>query len=315
MATITQDMRYRLSLIKYAEKFGVTKAAVKYKTNRQYIYRWKRRYDGSVESLRDRSRRPHHHPNQHTPKEIKLINDLRRRNPDAGLVVFWVKLMQRGYSRSIPGLYRFLRRQGMMAVKPANPKYVAKPYEQMSHPGERIQIDVKFVPSVCLVNEAKGQKFYQYTAIDEYSRWRFVEAFEEHSSYSSAQFVEHLVRSFPFPIECVQTDNGQEFTKRFGAHGGSDSPTLFQVHLQKHGIKHKLIKPFTPRHNGKVERSHRKDNERFYATHTFYSFADFSTQLKRYNRRDYNNFPMRPLGWKTPNQVLRDFSTVSVTNV
>ncbi len=82
----------------------------------------------------------------------------------------------------------------------------------MSHPGERIQIDVKFVPSVCLVNEAKGQKFYQYTAIDEYSRWRFVEAFEEHSSYSSAQFVEHLVRSFPFPIECVQTDNGQEFT-------------------------------------------------------------------------------------------------------
>ena len=49
MATITQDMRYRLSLIKYAEKFGVTKAAIKYKTNRQYIYRWKRCYDGSIE--------------------------------------------------------------------------------------------------------------------------------------------------------------------------------------------------------------------------------------------------------------------------
>lgn len=101
MATITQDMRYRLSLIKYAERFGVTKAAIKYKTNRQYIYRWKRRYDGSIESLRDRSRRPHHHPNQHTPEEIKLIFDMRRRNPNAGLVVFWVKLKQRGYSRSI----------------------------------------------------------------------------------------------------------------------------------------------------------------------------------------------------------------------
>lgn len=58
MATITQDMRFRLSLIRYAEKFGVTKAAVKYKTNRQYIYRWKRRFDGSIESLRDLSRRP-----------------------------------------------------------------------------------------------------------------------------------------------------------------------------------------------------------------------------------------------------------------
>lgn len=307
MTTITQDMRYRLSLIKYAEKFGVTKAAIKYKTNRQYIYRWKRRYDGSIESLRNLSRRPHHHPNQHTPDEINLIMDMRRRNPDAGLVVFWVKLMQRGYSRSITGLYRFLRRQGAMAVHPANPKYIPKPYEQMQYPGQRVQIDVKFVPSACLVNEARGQKFYQYTAIDEYSRWRFVEAFEEHNTYTSAMFLEHLVKAFPLPIECVQTDNGLEFTKRFAANGGSDSPTMFQVRLKKHGIRHKLIRPFTPRHNGKVERSHRKDNERFYATHTFYCFEDFAKQLKVYNRRDYNNFPMRPLGWKKPNQVLRNY--------
>lgn len=307
MANITQDMRYRLSLIHYAEKYGVSKAAIKYKTNRQYIYRWKRRFDGSIESLRDRSRRPHHHPNQHTSEEIKLISDMRRRNPDAGLVVFWVKLKQRGYTRSIPGLYRFLRKQGIMAIKPANPKYIAKPYEQMNYPGQRVQIDVKFVPSVCLVNEAKGNRFYQYTAIDEYSRWRFVEAFEEHSSYSSALFLEHLIKAFPCPIECVQTDNGQEFTKRFSSYGGSDQPTIFQVRLAAHGIRHKLIRPFTPRHNGKVERSHRKDNERFYATHTFYSFEDFSMQLKIYNRRDYNNFPMRPLGWHTPKQVLSDY--------
>ena len=82
--------------------------------------------------------------------------DMRRRNPYAGLVVFWAKLMKRGYSRSIPGLYRFLRKQGIMAAKPPNPKYVAKPYEQMQYPGQRIQIDVKFVPSACLVNDAKG---------------------------------------------------------------------------------------------------------------------------------------------------------------
>ena len=300
-------MRYRLSLIHYAEKYGVTKAAVKYKTNRQYIYRWKRRFDGSLESLRDHSRRPHHHPNQHTPEEIKLILNMRRRNPDAGLVIFWVKLMQRGYTRSITGLYRFLRKQGIMAVKPANPKYVAKPYEQMQYPGQRIQIDVKSVPSVCLVNDAKGQKFYQYTAIDEYSRWRFVEAFEEHSSYSSALFLEHLIKAFPCPIECVQTDSGQEFTKRFCSYGGSEKPTIFQVRLSEYGIRHKLIRPFTPRHNGKVERSHRKDNERFYATHSFYSFEDFSKQLTLYNRRDYNNFPMHPLNWKTPKQVLMDY--------
>ena len=306
MTSITQDMRYRLSLINYANKYGVSKAAVKYKTNRQYIYRWKRRYDGSIESLRDRSRRPHHHPNQHTPAEIKLISDMRRRNPDAGLVVFWVKLTRRGYSRSIPGLYRFLRKRGIMAVHPPNPKYIPKPYEQMTYPGQRIQVDVKFVPSACLKNSAViGKQFFQYTAIDEYSRWRFVEAFEEHNTYSSALFLEHLVKAFPMPIEFVQTDNGTEFTNRFTSH--RDRPTLFQARLAQHGITHKLIRPYTPRHNGKVERSHRKDNERFYATHLFYSFGDFAKQLQVYNRRDYNRFPMRPLGWKSPQQVLDNY--------
>ncbi|MDE7327053.1 MAG: DDE-type integrase/transposase/recombinase [Lachnospiraceae bacterium] len=306
MASITQDMRFRLSLIKYANQYGVTKAAIKYKTNRQYIDRWKRRFDGSIESLRDLSRRPHHHPNQHTDPERKLILDMRRRNPDAGLVVFWVKLLQHGYSRSITGLYRFLKKQNLMAVHPRNPKYVPKPYESMDHPGQRIQVDVKFVPSACLTNSRViGKPFFQYTAIDEYSRWRYVEAFEEHSTYSSAMFVDHLVKAFPCRIECIQTDNGSEFTNRFTTH--RDRPTLFQMHLEQHGIRHKLIRPFTPRHNGKVERSHRKDNERFYATHRFYSFEDFAKQLKRYNDRDYNNFPMRPLGWKSPAQVLKDY--------
>ena len=314
MASITQDMRFRLSLIQYAERHGVSNAARKYKTNRQYIYRWKNRYDGSWDSLRDRSRRPHSHPNQHTPEEIKLIQDMCRRNPHAGLVVFWVKLTQRGYQRSITGLYRFLKKQGMTAQKLPNPKYVPKPYEQMAYPGQRVQIDVKFVPACCLVNEAKGKKFYPYTAIDEYSRWRYVEAFEEHSTYSSARFLEHLIRRFPMPIECVQTDNGMEFTKRFST-PGQVTLTAFQRVLQEHGIRHKLIRPFTPRHNGKVERSHRKDNERFYASHTFYSFTDFSRQLQLYNRRDYNRFPMRPLGWKSPQTVLDEFVKHGVTYV
>ena len=311
--TITQDMRFRLALIRYAEKHGVTKAAIKYRANRQYVYRWKNRYDGTMDSLRCRSRRPHSHPRQHTPEELKLIANMRRRNPHAGLVVFWVKLMQRGYKRSIAGLYRVLKRQGMMAEKPKNPKYVPKPYEQMERPGQRVQVDVKFVPAACLVGDAKGEKYYQYTAIDEYSRWRYVEAFQEHSTYSSAVFMDHLVKAFPASIECVQTDNGTEFTNRFTTH--REKPTLFEERLKGYGIRHKLIRPYTPRHNGKVERSHRKDNERFYATHTFYSFKDLSTQLKRYNRKDYNRFPMRPLGWKTPQEALREAISKGVTNV
>lgn len=310
MNKITQTMLFRQSLIKYSKKNGVTKAAIKYKTNRQYIYRWIRRYDGTLQSLADRSHKPHYHPNQHTFEELKLIEDMRRRNPEAGLVVFWVKLMQRGYKRSVTGLYRVLRKHDQMAVKPPNPKYIPKPYEIMYYPGQRVQVDVKHVPAACLVGNAKGKKFYQYTAIDEYSRFRYLEAFEEASTYTSAQFLEHMLNAFKFKVECVQTDNGFEFTKRFG--GDKNDPTLFEQLLKQCGIRHKLIRPFTPRHNGKVERSHRKDNEYFYAINSFYSFDDFKAQLAVHSRK-YNDFPMRPLKWQSPKQVLNDFLTLGVT--
>ena len=308
MNKITQDMQFRQSLLKYADRYGVTKAAIKYKVNRQYVYRWKNRYDGTWSSLKDKSHRPHHHPNQHTPSELKLISDMRRRNPNAGLVVFWVKLRQRGYTRSITSLYRILVKQGEMAVKLPNPKYTPKPYEQMQYPGQRVQIDVKFVPASCIVSEFEGEKYYQYTAIDEYSRYRYLEAFKENSTHSASQFAIHVIEHFlkmGIKVECIQTDNGFEFTKRFGG-SSPDNLTLFERTLKQCGVRHKLIKPFTPRHNGKVERSHRKDNEYFYASHKFYSFEDFKKQLAVHNKK-YNNFPMRPLGWKSPKEFLDHF--------
>lgn len=314
MATITQDMRYRLSLINYADKYGVSNAARKYKTNRQYIYRWKHRYDGSIESLRDKSRRPHHHPNQHTDEEITLIKNMRRRNPHAGLVVFWVKLRQRGYSRTITGLYRLLRRMQLTSSKLPNPKYIPKHYEQMLYPGQRVQIDVKQVPAACIVGQPEGTKFYQYTAIDEFSRFRYLEAFKEASTYSSDLFIQHLVKAFPFKIECVQTDNGFEFTKRFTCNARENDLTSFEKRLRSLNITHKKIKPYTPRHNGKVERSHRKDNEYFYASHRFYSFDDFKKQLRKHNRL-YNDFPMRPLNWVSPKETLFNFLSDGVTYV
>ena len=233
---------------------------------------------------------------------------MRRRNPQAGLVVFWVKLRQQGYTRSISGLHKLLCRIDGKPVKLPNPKYIPKPYEQMQYPGQRVQIDVKFVPSACLVGDAAEEKFYQYTFIDEYSRFRYLEAFREHSTYSSTQFLKHVVEKFPYAIECVQTDNGFEFTNEMG--NSKKKPlTLFEKTLAQLGIRHKKIRAFTPRHNGKVERSHRKDNEYFYADHKFYSFEDFAKQLAVHQRK-YNDFPMRPLNWRSPKQVLFAFPNV-----
>ncbi len=101
MTSITQEGKYRLSIISYAKRFGVSQAARTYHRNRQFIYRLLWRYDGTMESILPRSRRPHHHPNQHTSEEMALIQRMRRRHPHDGLVVCWVRLREKGYTRSI----------------------------------------------------------------------------------------------------------------------------------------------------------------------------------------------------------------------
>jgi transposase len=295
-------MKYRQSLVLFARKHGVSHASRKYNKPRSTIYFWFSRYNGSIESLACKSRRPHSHPAQHSEEELALLRRMRRRNPDLGLCELWCRLREKGYTRTIVSMYRVLRRLGLQPSPAHKPKYIPKPYEQMLYPGQRIQIDVKFAPSSCLVGDAKGNRFYQYTAIDEYSRLRYIEAFEEQSTYSSTIFLEHVIRHFKFPIECVQTDNGFEFTNRFSA-TIRDQLTLFEYKAMQSGIHHKLIRPYTPRHNGKVERSHREDQKRFYSKHTFYSFADFKLQLEVYRYKS-NKIPMRPLGWLSPAEYL-----------
>ena len=299
MTSVTQDMRYRQSLMQYAEKHGVSRASRKYNKGRSYIYFWKARWNGTSESLCCQSRRPHSHPNQHTEAELKLIRDMHRRNPGLGLPEFWQRLCKRGYTRRPESLFRVMRKQGMLAQTKQKKKYTPKPYEQMTYPGQRVQMDVKVVPKRCIADPEL--RLYQYTAIDEYSRLRFLAAYPEQSTYSSADFLNKAVAWFArrgIGIECVQTDNGFEFTNRFNSNN-QGKLTLFEATASKLGIRHKLIRPYTPRHNGKVERSHREDQKRLYDTHSFYSLADFSSELEVHMRRS-NQRPMRPLHWLSP---------------
>jgi len=237
--------------MKYAEKYGVSRASRKYNKSRSYICFWRKRWDGSVESLACQSRRPHSHPNQHTQAELKLIRDMRRRNPKLGMLELWYRLRQRGYTRRPESLFRVMRKLGMFSQSKSKNTYTPKPYEQMTYPGQRVQVDVKVVPRRCIAYPEL--RLFQYTAIDEFTRLRFLAAYPEQSTYSAAE----------------------------------------------PGIRHKLIRPYTPRHNGKVERSHREDQKRFYSCHSFFSLEDFAAQLAAHNRRS-NNFPMRPLYWLSP---------------
>ena len=299
--SITQDMAYRQSLMKYAEKYGVSRASRRYNKSRSYIYFWKARWDGSAESLACQSRRPHSHPNQHTQAELKLLRDMRRRNPHLGMVELWHRLRQRGYTRRPESLFRVMRKLGLFPQAEKKPAYKPKPYEQMTYPGQRVQVDVKVVPRKCIADPEL--RLFQYTAIDEFTRLRFLAAYPEQSTFSSADFLKKLVRWYArrgIRVECVQTDNGPEFTNRFLT-GRQDCPSLFEKTASDLGVRHKLIRPYTPRHNGKVERSHREDQKRFYSCHSFYSLDDLAKQLAIHNRRS-NNFPMRPLGWRSPSE-------------
>jgi len=311
MNSITQDMKFRQSLMKYAEKYGVTRAGRKYNKSRSYIYFWMKRYDGTIESLACGSRRPHRHPNQHTEDELAMIRNMRKRSPRLEIVELWVRLRKRGYKRTLESLWRVLRREGLCQTAKQKKKYKPKPYEQMQYPGQRIQIDVKVVPRTCIA--CPGVKFYQYTAIDEYSRYRILGAYPEQSTYSSADFLCKVVAAFArkgVKVECVQTDNGFEFTNRF-SNSKRDIKTLFEETATKLGIRHKLIRPYTPRHNGKVERSHREDQKRFYDVRRFYSLADFGAQLAAHQSRS-NSHPMRPLHWASPRDIISAYSVQNV---
>lgn len=287
----------------YAQRYGVSRASRKYNKGRSYIYFWLNRYDGTLESLACHSRRPHSHPNQHTEDELTLIRNMRRRNPDLGMIELWHRLKKRGYTRRPESLFRVMRRLQMFPLAKEKKKYIPKPYEQMQYPGQRIQIDVKVVPRSCIADPEL--KLYQYTAIDEYSRLRFLAAYNEQSTYSSADFLKKTVAFFArrgVQVECVRTDNGFEFTNRL--HNKNPSViTLFERTAMQLGIQLKFIRPYTPRHNGKVERSHREDQKRFYSSHSFYSLDDFQAQLAAHLRRT-NNIPMRPLRWRSPNESL-----------
>lgn len=308
MLSIRQKAQFRLRVVRCAGKKGnISDTARLYRVSRQSVYRWIWRYDGTLESLMDRSHRPHWHPSQQTRREVELVLRVQRHNKRLGLVCLWVHLkLNFGYTRSISALYKLLRREGIMAAPRMKSRRKAQPYEPILMPGQRIQMDVKYVPKDCLVAGLVGKKLYQYTAIDECTRWRYIAVFDELSTYNSVEFLRQLIKRFPFEIGCIQTDNGAEFTSRYT---GAKHPSAFECELAELGIRHKLIAPATPRHNGKVERSHRTDQERFYDDNKFYSLRYIREKISLYLRAS-NRRPLSVHSWRSAKEMLDNYQHV-----
>lgn len=279
----------------------------KYHISKASLMRWNKRYDGTRESLMPKSHRPHTpHPNSHTEQEIKWIKDYHRRNPNISICELYGKLREeKAYSRHPGSLYRVFVRLGFRKNVESTKKksrHLGK-YDTPKQLGIKWQLDVKYVPNACYSGN-DGEKFYQYTMIEEASRKRFIYPYKEQSGYSTVDFVKRAITFFGYAPHIIQTDNGREFTN----FRKTDRIHIFDRFCNKYNIAHKLIRPRTPWHNGKVECSHRNDQERFYNYLKFYSYDNLLAQMKCYLKRA-NNIPMAVLNWKSPQQLHKEMES------
>ncbi len=304
MNTITHSQRYlphdsstRFHAVKlYRSGVGLSFVTRRYHISKSSLLRWNKKFDGSKDSLLDKSHRPiTQHPNAHTEEELQWIKNYHRRNPHISVCELYGKLRsERGYLRHPGSLYRVYCRLGYTSKAPSTKKIrKPKPYDTPTELGVKWQLDVKYVPNACYSGTVT-QKFYQYTVIDEASRERFLYPYMEQSSYSTCDFLKRAIIYFGYKPKILQTDNGAEFT-----HIRKTNRTHpLDVLCAELEINHKRIRPRTPQHNGKVERSHRNDQERFYNHMKFYSYQDLMIQMKRYMNRS-NRIPMQVLGWQS----------------
>jgi transposase InsO family protein len=307
MDRIAQEARKRQAVVKLARRKGKRFAAKTYGVSLSSVKRWDKRYDGTDwRSLKEGSHRPHHHPREHTEAEEMIISKAFWKQYERyGWDGVYSEAKSKGYTRSLSGMIHAAKRLELVekGKRQASRRHDRR-YPELTTPGEKVQIDVKEVPYRCLRGQLlrDGKHLYQWTAIDECTRMRFVYGFEEHTPENSVKFLRMLVKVFPFKIRTIQTDNGTEFTYKYIS---ETEECPFDTELRRLGIAHKLIPPRTPWHNGKVERSHRNDQRYFYDWETFRSVEELNRKLAEHLKWS-NSKTMRTLRNRSPIEILAE---------
>lgn len=267
------------------------------------IKRWLKAYrDHGEHGLEPRSTRPKTQPNE-TPIRIKEeILNLRKKTGLCALKLHW-KLEKKGIEVHPRTVGKILKKEGV--VRKYRTKKVKYTYIRAERiPGELVEIDVKYVPG-----PIQGVKYYQYTAIDTASRWRYLEIFDEYTTHHSKLFLKNVIEKFPYTIQSIKTDNHATFTNYYLGTNKRSDLTIRTLHsfdqfCKDKNIIHYLIDPGKPAQNGTVERSHREDEEKFYQRYSFSSIAQLKKKLRTWNEY-YNNLEHCGLKGKTPNEMLK----------
>jgi len=257
-----------------------------------------------IAGLEPRSTRPKSSPWE-TPIRIKeRLIALRKKTGLAAIKLSW-RLAKQGIAIPARTAGKILKDEGL--VRKYRTKKISYRYVKAGlRPGELVEIDIKYVP-----DKIKGLRYYQFTAIDCATRWRYLAIHGDMGNSSALAFFDQLLRVAPFRIRAIKTDNGSSFTNRYSGYRKSDDPLFPRLHpldlrCQELGIIHYLIDPGKPAQNGRVERSHRSDQERLYdridpATITL---RGLKSRLKIWNSC-YNNLEHCALNGLTPNEALR----------
>jgi transposase InsO family protein len=289
-----------------ASDLPATVLAEKYGVHRHTIRKWRKR-----DSVEDASHRPHRIHATLSEAEEAVVVTLRETLllPLDDLLAVTRKFICPKLSRS--ALDRCLRRYGLSNLKALvaaregegegeQPRYKTfKDYE----PGF-VHIDVKHLPQ--MPGETGGR--YLFVAIDRASRWVYLEVHTTKEAQVAARFLEHLIDKAPFRITKVLTDNGKEFTDRFCA-TGERKPTgrhRFDRVCAVHDIEHRLIRPYTPRTNGMVERFNGRVSELIKTTR-FHSGAELKQTLIHYARIYNHQIPQKAIGHVSPIQALKNW--------
>ena len=254
-----------------------------------------------IAGLQNRSTQPRTHPRE-TPIRIKeRVIELRREKKKCALKLQW-DLAEEGINIHFQTIQKIIKKEGLTRryrTRKIKYHYIRIPLKK----GELVELDVKYVP-----DRIKGRRYYQFTAIDCSSRWRYMQAHEDESTYSAIKFLKKLVKVANFKIQSVKTDNAACFTNRYTGYYKSDLPFprehAFDRVCQENNIVHYLIDTGKPQQNSFVERSHREDQEKFYEQTQFKSFQELKYKLRLWNM-EYNNTKHCGLDGQTPNQALR----------
>ena len=273
------------------------------KYGKRTLERWVANYKESSEAgLEPKSTRPKTNPRE-TPIRIKeRIIEIRKDKNQCALKTMW-DLRDEGINVHFNTIQKIIKNEGLTRkyrTRKINYGYVRIPLKK----GEMVEIDVKFVP-----DKINGVRYYQFTAIDCASRWRYLQIYREIDTTSALAFVKELISVAPFTILAFKTDNASIFTNRYVGYDRSTDPTnprlhAFDILCNELGMPHYLIDPGKPAQNGRVERSHRTDQQTFYDKSEFKSFEELKYKLRLWNMY-YNDTKHCSLNGKTPNQMLK----------